>query len=212
MKPKLISFDADGTLVNRNFVEKFWFEKVPRLYAGKNGMDFKQARDYLTNEYNNMGDEDIRWYLPHYWFERFDFDRSPGEIAEELKNEVEIYPDALTVLEKLNRKYDLIVISNGPREFLEIELETIQNFFSALYSCVSDLKRVKKDPEVYHSICKRTGYEPREMLHIGDDWKFDYLTPREAGVNTIFVDRYNEKDPEGDGIVRDLTEIFELLN
>jgi FMN phosphatase YigB (HAD superfamily) len=42
---KLISFDLDGTLVDKNSFDKiFWEEEVPKLYAAKKGMSIEEAK------------------------------------------------------------------------------------------------------------------------------------------------------------------------
>jgi len=71
LQTEVVSFDADGTIVDNEFVNEFWFEEIPRLYASKENIDFDRARDILKSQYDSVGDEDLRWYQPDYWFEKF---------------------------------------------------------------------------------------------------------------------------------------------
>jgi putative hydrolase of the HAD superfamily len=40
------------------------------------------------------------------------------------------------------------------------------------------------------------------MIHVGDHWEFDYLAPREAGIESYFLDRAGIRN--GPEVVRDL--------
>jgi hypothetical protein len=44
---KVVSFDADGTLVTPDFSQAVWYEGVPSLYARKNGISFQEAKAFI---------------------------------------------------------------------------------------------------------------------------------------------------------------------
>ncbi|RLI76183.1 HAD family hydrolase [Archaeoglobales archaeon] len=207
MKPKIISFDVDGTLVNQDFANKFWHEVVPRLYAKKHGLDYNEALNFVRKCYAKVGEEDIRWYLPDYWFKRFDLDVDPLNILKKMRNELEIYKDAIEALEELCGKYELIVVSNASKEFLEVELENIKDYFSKIYSCVSDFGEVRKEPDVYLKVCRSANVKPKQVVHIGDHYKFDYLVPKSVGIKAYLVDRHGKYN----GALKDLRELSILL-
>ncbi|RLI75577.1 HAD family hydrolase [Archaeoglobales archaeon] len=211
LKPKVISFDVDGTLVNQDFANKFWHEVVPRLYAKKHGLNYDEALSYVRKRYAEVGEEDIRWYLPSYWFKRFGLDANPLNILKKMRNELEIYKDAIEALEELYDKYELIVISNASKEFLEVELEKIRDYFSKIYSCVSDFGEVRKRPEVYLKVCKSVNANPKQILHVGDHHKFDYVVPKQVGIDAYLIDRYGRYDG-GSEVLRDLRELKLILN
>ncbi|MCD6494071.1 MAG: HAD family hydrolase [Archaeoglobaceae archaeon] len=208
MKPKIISFDVDGTLVNQDFANKFWHELVPKLYAEKHGLNYKDAKEYVRKCYAEVGEEDIRWYLPDYWFKRFGLDDNPKDVLEEYKNELKIYDDAIDALEKLHKKYDLIVISNASKDFLDVELEDLRNYFKCIFSCVSDLKKVRKEPEVYVKICRHLKIHPTEVAHVGDHYKFDYVVPKSVGIDAYLVDRQRKYEKA----LKDLREFLTIFN
>lgn len=210
MKPKIISFDVDGTLVNQDFANKFWHEVVPRLYAKKHGLSYDEALNFVRKCYAEIGEEDIRWYLPDYWFKRFNLDVDPLNILKKMRNELEIYKDAIETLEELYDRYELIVVSNASREFLEVELEKIKDYFSKIYSCVSDFGEVRKKPEVYLRVCRSVNIQPKQIVHVGDHYKFDYIVPKSVGINAYLVDRYGKYDG-GSEILKDLRWLSILL-
>ncbi len=211
MKPRVISFDVDGTLVKKTLADRFWFVEVPRLYIKYNHLGFDEAVEFLKRNYDEVGDRDIRWYLPKYWFDRFGFEEKPTEILKNISDEVEFFQDALDVLSSLDSDYDLIVISNAPEEFLNVQLKDVENYFSKIYSCVSDLGQVKKDARVYEKICADYGVAPEDVVHVGDDWDFDYRSPQKIGVNTFLIDRDGKFDRKN-GVLRDLRDMLDIIN
>lgn len=209
MKIKLVSFDADGTLVNNDYVNSFWFQELPKLYGEKKGIGFEEARETLVKYYDEIGDEDIRWYKPEYWFERFDLDEEPDDVIERIQTpeNVRFYEDALEITEKLKDEYRLIVTSNAPRTFLNYGLKQIEDRFAGIYSCVSDFGEVKKSAEVYRKVLDREEVSPDRSVHVGDHWKFDYQVPRELGMSTFFIARNGGERPVEDGVLTDLREL-----
>ncbi|MCF7890350.1 HAD family hydrolase [Candidatus Bipolaricaulota bacterium] len=209
MKLKLVSFDADGTIVDNDYVNSFWFRELPRLYAEKTGIEFTEAREVLTSHYDEIGDEDIRWYKPEYWFERFGLEKNPEEVIERIQvpENVRLYEDALEVTESLRGEYRLIVTSNAPRIFLDYALNQIEKRFYGIYSCVSDFGEVKKGPNVYRKVLSRVGISPERSVHVGDHWKFDYQIPRKLGMRTFYIERNGGVVPKEDGVLGDLRDL-----
>lgn len=209
MKIKLVSFDADGTIVDNSYVNCFWFRELPKLYAKKNGIEFAEAREVLRSYYDKIGDEDIRWYKPEYWFERFDLEQDPEEVIERIQipENVKLYEDALEVTEKLNKNYRLIVTSNAPRIFLDYALKRVEDRFSEIYSCVSDFGEVKKRASVYRKVLNRMDISPDGAVHVGDHWKFDYQVPRTLGIKTFYIERNGNEVPKEDGVLTDLRDL-----
>jgi putative hydrolase of the HAD superfamily len=198
---------VDGTLIDLDFVNTFWDEEVPKLYAEKYGLSFDEAFTYVKKCYDEIGDEDLRWYRPDYWFSRFDLDKRPEEVLKKVKSKVKVFPDALETIKSLYGKYRLIVVSNAPKEFLKVGLEKIESYFSRIYSCTSDFGMVRKRPEVYLRICEELGVKPEQLVHVGDHYKFDYEVPRSIGIRAYFIDRARGEN----GGLRDLRELLEKL-
>ncbi len=211
MKTEIVSFDADGTVVDNSFVNEFWFGELPRLYAQKQGINLEQAVETLSTYYDQVGDEDLRWYQPGYWFEEFGLSDNPTSVIKKIKknHDLNIYKDAIEVINKLNRQYKLIVISNSPRIFLDFSLKEVEDKFDKIYSCVSDFGMVKKDERVYKRVIEELETDPGKVLHVGDHWKFDYKVPKSLGIKTFFINRDNNTQPGEDSeVITDLREIL----
>ncbi|MBS3765150.1 HAD family hydrolase [Candidatus Bipolaricaulota bacterium] len=214
METQVVSFDADGTIVSSGYVNQFWFRELPEIYADENGVEIKEAREALVELYDEVGDEDIRWYLPEYWFDRLSLDPEPEEIIERIKvpENVDLYTDAVQAINELEVDYRLVVTSNAPRVFLDYALERVRDSFDEVYSCVSDFGEVKKDESVYRRVAGLIGVEGKEMAHVGDHWKFDYEVPRKIGIDSFYIDRNGEREYDSNSrILEDMRDMVDRL-
>jgi len=207
---RVISLDMDGTLVNSRFVDKVWMEGMPMLYAEKTGLDFPVAKSYVVGEYMKIGSDKLEWYDLLYWIERFGLKVGKDELLQMYEDEIETYPEVQEVLDLLAESYELVVTSNAAREFIDIELEGLSDYFSETFSATSDFREVKKSPLIYGTVCAQMGAKPFEVLHIGDHYNYDYESPLEAGLDALFLDRKGERS--GREVVGDLREAVVLID
>jgi len=209
---KVISFDFDGTITKTTFADLFWLEGLPKLYSEKYNVDLEEAKNFLFREYDKIGKERLEWYDPDYWFNRFNINYSWKKLMEDYSYAIEIYPDVIPTLERLKNSYDLIIISNARREFIEIQMEKldIKRYFKRVFSTVSDFNMVKKEGEVYRKVCEQMGIDKGELIHVGDDYKFDFLAPRSIGIKAIYLDRKSGRN--GNFVISSLEYLPNLIN
>ncbi|HUI39334.1 MAG TPA: HAD family hydrolase [Methanothrix sp.] len=206
---RFISLDMDGTLVNSRFVDKVWMEGIPRLYAERTGMDFPEAKEYVVGEYMKIGSARLEWYDLAYWLDRFQLKIDKEHILQSFEDEIEPYPEVQEALELFSESYELVVTSNAAREFIEIELDGLHDYFRETFSATSDFREVKKSPLLYGAICAHLDARPIEVMHIGDHYDYDYESPLEAGLDALFLDRKGVRS--GSEVVGDLREAVELI-
>ena len=206
---RVISLDMDGTLVNSRFVDKVWMEGMPRFFAEKTGLDFPAAKEYVVGEYMKIGSDRLEWYDLKYWIDKFGLEIGKDELLETYEDEIETYPEVQEVLELLAGDYQLVVTSNAAREFIDIELDGLSDYFSETFSATSDFREVKKSPLLYGAVCAHLNVKPIEVLHIGDHYNYDYESPLQAGLDALFLDRMGKRS--GREVVGDLREAAELI-
>jgi len=208
---KVISFDLDGTLIDWTFADSLWFEGISKLYAERWGMSPEEALQEIRRRYYDIGIERTEWYDINYWWKEFELSGSWRDLAEQCKSNVRAYPEVHEVLEKLHRRFKLIVITNAMRELAEVEIEQagLGGYFDRMFSATSDFGLVKKTGEFYSDILKAVSASPAEVVHVGDNWVFDYLAAREAGIKAFFLDRDGKQS--GEFVVRDLSEFSRQL-
>jgi len=209
----IISFDMDGTLVRKNYVEHVWLEAIPEIYAQKNNMDFREAKEHLESEYMKVGEYAVEWYDIKYWLNKFGLDCNWRKLLEEHANMLRFYPEVKGVLDSLGKKHKLIITSNAAREFIDVESKVLdlERKFEYIFSAVTDFGCTKKSPEVYQRICKILDVERDEIIHVGDNWEFDYLAASKAGIKAFYLDRDRNGIRGGMHVVENLKEFEEKL-
>ena len=204
---KIISFDLDGTLVETEYSEWVWGVGIPQLLAKKRGVSFDEAKEVVEREYGKLGDGSLEWYDIKYWFDFFQLNGSWKSLLHRYSHKVKAYPEVSKVLRDLSSRYRAIVISNAAREFIDIEVELaeLQGYFSRIFSATSDFGETKKTPGFYDRICQLLRISPREMVHVGDHWEFDYVVPKGLGIRAFHVDRSWSR--RGYDVIRSLEEV-----
>jgi HAD superfamily hydrolase (TIGR01549 family) len=205
-KIELISFDAEGTLVTPDFSETIWHEAIPTLYAQKKGIDLVQAKKLIHEEYDKIGDRRLEWYDIEYWFRYLDLGSSETVIQNCL-GKIAYYPEVTEVLSSLASGYKLIVASGTPLELLHCLLRDIKPYFVRIFSSISHYRQLKS-PDFYLKICEEMGVKPSQVIHVGDNWQFDFINARQASINALYIDRLRRAHQES---LNDLTQLKDLL-
>jgi HAD superfamily hydrolase (TIGR01549 family) len=203
---ELVSFDAEGTLVTPDFSQTIWHEAIPALYAQKTGLDLAQAKKRVTEEYDKIGVHRLEWYDIEYWFGRLDLGSSQPVIQNCL-SKISYYPEIGEVLSSLVSEYRLIVASGTPLELLHCLLRDVKSYFARVFSSISHYRQVK-NPDFYLRICEEMGVKPSQVIHVGDNWQFDFLNARQAGINAFYIDRSGENHQDS---LADLTQLKRFL-
>ena len=205
---KVISFDLDGTLFDNMFVDSVWLEEIPRLYSVEKGVSVEDARKVVRREYDGVGKKRLEWYDIHYWIRRFSLNVEAKELLRNFEHRIKPYPEVPTVLEQLKQRgFTLVVVTNAGREFVELELEKakMKDRFDRVFSSTSDFGVVKKTVKLYQRVCSILGVSPQEMIHVGDDRKFDFDVPRRLGILAYHLDRTSKH--EGEFVIHSLEEL-----
>lgn len=205
----MLSFDLEGTLTTLSFSEKVWNEGIPKLYAEQNGISFNEAYEIVMKEYWKVGDDRVEWYDIKFWFKKLNLRGDWRGLLRAYLKDLAVYLDAPKVLSYFKGRKRLIIISNSSREFLEVALKFIGNYFEETFSAVSDFNKLKDNPELYKLVCERLGVEPTELSHVGDHYLCDYLTPKKLGIRSFFLDRSGMH--RGEWVVKDLLEFEERI-
>ena len=190
------------------FSRLVWEEGVPALYAEEKGLSLEEALRRVTEEYAEVGPERVEWYDLRYWFRRFGLKGDWRELLERYKGHIRVYPEVKSVLQRLSREYDLFIVSNTCRDFLDLQIRELRPYFTRIFSAPTDFGMLKS-PELFTKICRELGVRPQAMVHIGDVRRFDFEAPREAGITAFLLDRSGEED--GAYTVRDLEEFEQRL-
>lgn len=206
LKKPILSFDLDGTLMKPGFGDKVWLEGLPNIYAMTHNISADEAKNQLISAYDTIGNERREWYDLNYWITKLNLGITPNDLLNTFSTYIKPYPEVPDLIKRLSIEYTLIVSSAAMKPFIFIELKTarIMDYFTELFSATSDTQTVKKDPFFYQMIAQKMNCKPNEIIHVGDNKKFDYFSAKKAGLHAIYLDR--TKDETGDHIINSLTE------
>jgi putative hydrolase of the HAD superfamily len=101
----------------------------------------------------------------------------------------ELYPEVSGVLEKLQPRFQLVVVSNfdGRLRFILEHLGISKYFVHVFVS--SELGADKPDLEIYRRALRVMKLNPSEVLHVGDDPERDWDAATGAGLSIFRLDR-----------------------
>jgi putative hydrolase of the HAD superfamily len=101
----------------------------------------------------------------------------------------ELYPEVPGILEQLQPRFQLAVISNfDGRLRLILQHLGISKFFPNVFVS-SELGADKPDPEIYRRALMLMKLKPNEALHVGNDPKRDWEAASAAGLSIFRLER-----------------------
>ncbi len=101
----------------------------------------------------------------------------------------DLYPEVADVLQTLQGRFDLAVVSNfDGRLRMILENLGVSKFFSHVFLS-SELGADKPDPEIFRRALRLSNARPDEVLHVGDDPVRDGEAGRSAGLAVFQLER-----------------------
>lgn len=227
---KAIWFDAGDTLVTIRETEKMFAQYLASRALTRSIDEIKQALHAAFNEvyYRHNPDQfeactpdsDRKFWLHFYRYvlEKLGmWQEVDEERAHKLCHELyelyiapeyyELFDDVLPVLRQLQeRGFHLAVISNFAPTLPQIlQAKGVAQYFDPII--VSTLVGFEKpDPRIFTYALEITGYAADDVLYVGDHEVNDVWAPKQAGIHSIRIKRYDYQSGSG------ISSLHELLN
>ncbi len=102
---------------------------------------------------------------------------------------VNLFPQAMAVLEYLFPKYKLHIITNGFQEVQDVKIRVsgLKKYFTTIVT--SEEAGIKKpNPEIFYYALKKAGAKVSESLMVGDDPEVDILGAKQVGIDQLLFD------------------------
>jgi putative hydrolase of the HAD superfamily len=162
--------------------------------------DLRGKRFYLTLQEYNIVDKDLA--------ENIGLDYTI--ISPSLVN---LFPNAIEILDYLHPLYELHIITNGFSEVQDIKLQSsgMDKFFKQVIT--SEEAGVKKpDSKIFEYALKKSGASLGESIMIGDDYPVDIVGAQQMGMDQVYFNPQRINNSNGSTFeVADLIELKEIL-
>jgi putative hydrolase of the HAD superfamily len=98
------------------------------------------------------------------------------------------YPDVVPTLNKLKKKYKLVILSDAPRIQAWIRLVAMGIYDKFNYVITFDDTKVRKpNPKPFRFVLKKLKLKPEECVMVGDSLKRDIASAKKLGFVTVFA-------------------------
>jgi FMN hydrolase / 5-amino-6-(5-phospho-D-ribitylamino)uracil phosphatase len=101
------------------------------------------------------------------------------------RNRVEFFDDVRPALERLRTRYRLFALSNGNADLKRCGLDA---FFDGHVSAIA-AGAAKPDARIFAALRDMAGVPADQILHVGDDPITDVVGARQAGMQTVWLNR-----------------------
>lgn len=127
---------------------------------------------------------------------------------EELPKDNHLLDGALEVLEYLQPRYRMHIITNGFDEVqaLKLEKSRISHFFHTVTTS-EEVGLKKPHPVIFETALGKAAVDARKSIMIGDTFEADILGAEKAGMQTLFFNYRKETVPNTYKVVNQLPEI-----
>lgn len=221
---KDVFFDLDHTLWDFDKNSKITFETIftrshPRVSIDtfiEHYIPINQAC-WKLYQYDEITHQQLRYDRLKLSFDAIDYEISDAEIdvvAQEyidlLTENNHLFDGAFEILEYLNKKYKLHVITNG---FAHVQVKKLTNAnLNAYFSTVtnSEMAGVKKpNPIIFEFALDLAKAQKETSIMIGDSIDADVLGALDAGIDAIY---FNENKLETANNIKQVNHLLELKN
>lgn len=172
----------------------------------------------IFDEYVEPGEsiEDVRALCFSHLAREYDLDPALGrELAEVYSAErdhanVELYPGAERVIDFCAARFDVGLITNGPRETQSVKLEStgIRDRFDVTVFAADEVA-AKPHPAPFDRALGALEVAPGETWHVGNSLEADVHGALEVGIEPVWITRGRAEEPPVD--VRRIEAVEELL-
>jgi putative hydrolase of the HAD superfamily len=210
MAIKLITFDLDNTLwhtdpviVKAEQVQWLWIEKL-----SPNAKDFfnhkiLQQLKIKTAEQNPELRHKLSQLRLEFLKQVFIICGEPQKQAElfaqrtfeeflHMRNQVELFPGAVELLENLQDEYQVIALSNGNSDLSRIGLD---HLFNAHFHA-ENVAKPKPHSDMFLAALEHAKVDASECIHVGDHPEQDISAASKLGLTTIWANVLEQDWPE----------------
>lgn len=226
---KLVIFDLDNTIwdFERNSREALreLFEEMDQDHNFAHDFDHFH-REYVQINYRYWSDyekgkinkQTLRYGRFHEAFALFGFnhqasiDRMADRYLEISPLKTLVFDGTYEILEYLEAKYPLAIITNGFNEVVNLKITNcrLQPYFRHIQTS-EDAGYQKPHPAIFNLVLDKFGVRPQEAIMIGDNRETDIAGATATGLHTVLFDPKGQHSDYTEVKIANLTQLKELL-
>ena len=213
MKPKVIVFDLDNTLIDRQraFTEMLKERIALTLPGDKKHLKEQAIQDILKWDDNGTVSRSVSFkkYCDKYEVTCMSSEELSTYWTTISGSVVYLFDDVKETIAQLKKKYRLAILTNGSPVSQRRKLESTGILGLFELSVVSGEVGINKpDSRIFDYMCKMLHVDAQDCVYIGDNYAVDVLGARSAGWNAIYLNRLHLPSNETEMI----SSLKELLN
>ncbi|WP_413999355.1 YjjG family noncanonical pyrimidine nucleotidase [Flavobacterium sp. W1B] len=219
---KHVFFDLDHTLWDFDKNSELTFEKIlkrnhPVIEIGEfieKYVPINQAC-WTLYQYDKITHEELRYNRLKQSFDALDYLVSDEEIERISKEYIELLPEnnhlfdgAFEILDYLNQKYKLHIITNGfaDVQFRKMKNSKLETYFDSVTN--SEMAGVKKpNPIIFEHALNVANAKKENSVMIGDSLDADVQGALDAGLDAVF---FNESNVQVEQNIKQINHLLEL--
>lgn len=122
------------------------------------------------------------------------------------RHKVELYEEALDVLQALARDYTLGALTNGNADIYKTDAAEYFDFaFLA-----EDIGASKPHPDMFEAALQHARVDAHKIVHVGDDPEHDIRGAQEVGLRTVWMNGRGRRWPGGRSADREISNLAQL--
>ncbi|MDB6092244.1 MAG: hypothetical protein JWN85_5028 [Gammaproteobacteria bacterium] len=202
---RAVAFDLDNTLWDIEPViaraearlREWLHEHCPRIPERLSIEDMRAARELLAREEPHNAHDFTYLRLTSLARHAKDcgYEEEMAERAFEVffaaRNELDLFPDVRSALERLRARYPLATLSNGNADLARVGLAE----FFVISLNARQIGVGKPHPRCFERLAHELRLAPRDILYVGDDPLLDVEAARAAGLCTAWMNRIGQPWP-----------------
>jgi 2-haloacid dehalogenase len=212
-KPKFISFDCYGTLIDFDMgptARRLFADRVP---AGRMPAFLDSFRYYRLDEvlgewkpFFDVVANSVRRACRAHGVEYRDSDAATLYAAVPTWQP---HPHVVETLQAIAPHGPLVILSNSMVDLIPHSVAHLQAPFHAVYTA-EEARAYKPRAQIFEYMFDRLGCGPDQMMHVSSSFRYDLMTAADLGfMAKAFIDRGHEPACDGYGVDR-LTDIRQL--
>jgi HAD superfamily hydrolase (TIGR01549 family) len=141
-----------------------------------------------------------------------------SEYWDTVKANTKIFPETIQVLETLNSRYDVALITNtqGQKQVGTHRISQfpeLEKYFKVVILAGEGGIPPKPDPKPFRLCLVELGINPSEAVYAGDDYRIDICGAQDAGLHPIWIKHHlvNRNWPDVETAVPEISSLNKLL-